>query len=135
MNATDVFNFLSSILREIATSASMSAAYDTWDNEFCRKEVKEVWYDIDAPLRRARNRTVTASEVLSLSKDQLLILGFYKWDDSGLILIPLYLFNYITDDEELICINGDKKIKGHGEVDLDVRRGCIAYGFLPEIKK
>ena len=57
-------------------------------------------------------------------------LNFGRWsDDSQLRLIPLYLWHCIANGEVLTCIDGKTKIKGLDEIDLDVRFGCIAYGF------
>jgi hypothetical protein len=71
---------------------------------------------------------LTTEELKQLDADELWDLGFNKFNDS-LILIPLWAFNYIKDGEVLYCIDGCKNIKGQDDIDLDIRFGCIAYGF------
>lgn len=121
--------FLQSVLKEIATRASMGAAYEkNWDADFARKEVVEAWKDSAGPMRKARNRKVTVEELKAIPVDTLRQLGFGGWDDS-LTLIPIWAWNYIADGETLTCINGGKATKGADDIDLDVRFGCIAHGF------
>ena len=54
-------------------------------------------------------------------------LGFRKWDESGLYLIPLWIINYLQPTK-VLCING--KEYDLSETDNDVRAGCIAYGLV-----
>ena len=118
-----------SILNEIAGAAAQSAAYDQWTPDFCKKELKEVWGNLESPMRRKRNITLTVLDLQNLPKDVLLLAGFCMWDDK-LLLVPLWIFNYIANGEVLTCINGRDVIKGTDNIDLDVRNGCTAYGFL-----
>lgn len=127
MNTQD---FLASVLLELASTAAQSAAYPQWTDDFSRKEVREVWSDQQAPLRKQRDRRVTVAQLREISKEQLRFLGFRTWDDSGLQLIPLWAFNYIADGEVLCCIDKAELRKGIDNIDLDVRGGCIAFGFL-----
>lgn len=121
--------FLQSVLKEIATRASMGAAYEkNWDAEFARKEVIEAWKDESASMRKARHRRVTVDELKALPVTALRQLGFGGWDEN-LTVIPLWAWNYIADGETLTCIDGNQHVKGKGNIDLDVRFGCIAFGF------
>lgn len=122
------FDLLKSALMNIAVKASMECAYQqNWSADFARSEVAEIWENsrdlIDG------KRDVTGSDILSLTSDQQHDLGFRMWDDDGPILIPLYAFHYIADGEELTSISGERLVKGSDDIDLDVRCGCIAYGF------
>ena len=58
------------------------------------------------------------------------ILVSADWSDDGptVWLIPLWIWNYIADNQELVCIDGSKTTD-KDLVDLDVRANCIAYGF------
>jgi len=57
------------------------------------------------------------------------IMGFAIWDEESekkhLLLIPLWLFNYLPDDRKLICIDGSEVEKK--DADNDIRMGCVAY--------
>ncbi len=120
--------FLRSVLRETATTAAQTAAYPSWSDEYSRKEIRECWADQDAPLRKQRQRRVTVAELLAAPRMTLLDLGFGNWDGE-LMVIPLWAFNYIADGETLTAIDGDTVVKGTDPIDLDVRGGCIAFGF------
>lgn len=128
----DTEDFLFKVLAELASTAASTAAYENWSDEFSRQEIREVWWDTPAPLRRLLGRTITISELREINKQILLNLGFRYWDTS-LICIPLWVYNYIRDGEVLISINGETKTKGQDEIDLDIRRGCIAFGFKPDL--
>lgn len=121
-------DYLSSVLTELATAAAMGAAYPSWKDDFARKEVREVWTDQGALLRRARYRRVTVAELDQMTPEARMRLGFGHWDEK-LTVIPLWVFNYIADGEVLTCIDGSQSVKGRDEIDLDVRFGCITYGF------
>jgi hypothetical protein len=135
-------NYLRSILSETASVAAQGCAYHTssnraengsyqsgWTADFAHKELNEVWRDLDGPLRRGRNRRITVSELKAIDQEDLYSIGFRRWDDK-LIMIPLWALNYIADGQCLINISGITTIKGTDKIDLDVRAGCVAYGFL-----
>ena len=124
----DTYDFLSSVLRELAGSAAMGAAYSSWSDEFARKEARMVWTDAEVPLRRPRDRKVTVAELSTMETTALRALGFGAWDEH-LTLIPLWAWHYIADGEVLTCIDGETSVKGRDDIDLDVRFGCIAHGF------
>ena len=68
-------------------------------------------------------------ELMKLDLRDLERLGFQRYcADSTLTLIPLWVYPCIPDRTILVHINGDKKIKGLDNIDLDTRGGCIAYG-------
>ena len=121
--------FMQSVLKEIATRASMGAAYEkNWDADFARKEVVEAWKDTPGSMRKARHRKVTVAELEAIPVATLRSLGFGAWDEK-LTVIPLWAWNYIADGETLTCIDGSQSVKGKDDIDLDVRFGCIAFGF------
>lgn len=120
-------SFLQSVLVEIASTAAQCAAYK-WSDDFCRKELREVWTDSGAALRKQRIERVTVADLRDISLADLLAIGFRKWD-GRLILIPLWALNYIAAGEELISISENTALSGSENVDTDVRAVCIAYGF------
>lgn len=58
-------------------------------------------------------------------------LGFQFWEeDSTLMLIPGYLYQFIPAGLELYNIFRDKKeYKNYTDLDNDCRFGCLAYGI------
>jgi len=122
------FEFLQSVMKELCCAAAMGAAYESWDDDFARKEVREVWADGERSMRRVRARKVAVADLKSFTNEQLFALGFGRWDDK-LRLIPLWAWNYIPDGESLTSISGEIIVKGSQHDDLDVRFGCVAYGF------
>lgn len=55
-----------------------------------------------------------------------------KWDDAP---DPLWLltpaeYERVPDGATLVCISGERKVKGTDYIDQDTRFGCIAWGFL-----
>lgn len=121
-------DFLSRVLLTIATNAAMGCAYPSWRDDFARSKVKEVWLDTPSPMYTSFNRRVTVAELKEVPAAQLLALGFCNWDEN-LVVIPLWVYNYIKDGEELVSIDDTVKIKNKDYIDLDVRFGCIACGF------
>ena len=119
MNAAERLN---SHLLHLASRASQGAAYPTWPDDFARKEVAEVWRN------QPQRWTVSIDDLKALSGETLDRLGFHIWRDD-LRLVPLWAFHLLADGEELESIQGDRKIKGVDEIDLDVRLGAIAWGF------
>jgi len=120
--------FLFSVLSELASTAAQTAAFPSWDDAFARKEVREVWRDEEAPLRRPRERRVTIEQISSIPQETLLRLRFTRWDET-LMLIPLWVFHYIENGEKLTGIHGVTETKTDKFDDFDVRGGCIAFGF------
>ena len=126
--------FLQSVLREIGTRAAMGAAYENWTSDYARKEVLEVWRDDRSVMRQPRDRKVTVEELSALPVSVLRGLGFAGWDEN-LTTIPLWAWNYIADGEVVSCIDGETAVKGKDAIDLDVRAGCIGYGFKTPVSE
>jgi hypothetical protein len=98
-----------------------------WSDEYCRKQAVEA-------LEKCRDYLLPGgwNEIIALPTKALLRIGFRTWDDSGLLLIPLWLWSLVPDGMELTCINGKKAVKGKDDINLDHRSGCLAYGFVPK---
>lgn len=72
---------------------------------------------------------ITKEELVRLSKDQFLDLGFRQWDEKGLRLIPIRLIPLLDPEMEVVSISDNKGLLK--DVDKDIRYGCIAYGVYP----
>lgn len=70
-------------------------------------------------------------DITDLNVEEMKELGFRKWDLTGLMLIPLWLFHFIDPELTVRCIdNTDVKFK---DADDDHRGGLLAYGVIPKL--
>lgn len=118
---------LSSILAEIVSVAVQGSAYESWDNEFARKEIDQAWKNESAPLRRKREIEFTVEDLRDIKEENLKILGFGKYKE--IILVPIWVYHYLKKGEILYSIAGQEVQVGSDDIDFDVRGGLLAYGF------
>ena len=111
-----------------ANKVAETVQYESWSDEFCRKEIKESTNEV-------LNYIKEYIDFECITREEAFELGFRKWseEDPNLYLIPLYLLPIIPVGTELISIFGKKIIYDGNNVDKDIRMGCIAYGI--EIKE
>ena len=74
---------------------------------------------------------IPAEEWKKLRIPQAKTLGFQFWEeDSNLMLIPGYLYQFIPAGLDLYCISGEKvQYESYEDLDNDCRFGCLAYGI------
>lgn len=140
-----------------ANKVAETTQYESWSDEFCRKEIKE---STDAFL----NTLSKCIDWNNLSEEECIELRFIRWSDDrdidkeiafvkhegtgkgtnevyiqqkveelertkGLWLIPLYLLPIVPMGTELTSIFG-KVVKYDGtNVNNDIRCGCVAAGI------
>ena len=77
---------------------------------------------------------IPSEEWLNLDIATAKLLGFAFWEeDSNLMLIPGYLYQFIPAGLELYSISGEKKqYESYNDLDNDCRFGCLAYGIYME---
>lgn len=112
---------------QLMNTIQMGISYSpNWSQEFSYKEVLDLHSHIKSQIPN-----ILEKHLKELTKEELLSLGFKKWDEDmpDLLLIPLWIYDLIPSGTELISIDGSKVVKGQDEIDLDVRFGCIAYGL------
>lgn len=119
------YEFLLMVRQEIVNRAAEVFCY-SWDYASSSKRIKEI---PDVFSKSDYFRKVDPNE---MTVDQLDSLGFKKWDDeSGLMLIPLYVYPFLKD--EFMCGSisdiAARNIKA-SEIDIDHRFGCLAYGVF-----
>ena len=119
------YDFLLMVRRAIVNRAAEVFNYD-WSDGFSSKRIKEI---PDVFSKSDYFRKVDPNE---MTVDQLDNLGFKKWDDeSGLMLIPLYVYPFLKD--EFMCGSisdiAARNIKA-SDIDTDNRYGCLAYGVF-----
>jgi hypothetical protein len=122
----EIIDKLNTIRRRVLNgAASCNEFKNSWSNGFVMKELAAClspnkgfgWEGISL---------IKQEELKNMSRDVLYSYGFGNWNDE-LILIPLWLVNFLDQSELVTSINGD--VTTLGECDKDVRGGCIAYGF------
>lgn len=119
----DIHLVMSKVANNLLNTIAMGKANESWSDNFSYSEVMETYHSI-------KDQLAEMIDFTKLSKDELVKLGFKKWNEnSESLLVPLWAFDLLEDGTELVCINGSKAIKGKDDIDLDVRFGCIAYGL------
>lgn len=96
----------------------------SWGSEFAFKYIQEI-PEAYQSFRFDPNQ-LTLNEMTSL--------GFRKWDESGLQLIPLWLFPYIQPGSVITNIFGITTTFS-GNEDKDNRLGLLSFGVIPRTSK
>lgn len=119
------YEFLLMVRQAIVNRAAEVFCYN-WDNTSSSKRIQEI---PDVFSKSDYFRKVDPNE---MTVDQLDSLGFQKWDeDSGLMLIPLYIYPFLKD--EIMCgsiSDTCSRLIKVSEIDIDHRFGCLAYGIF-----
>ena len=119
------YEFLLMVRQAIVNRAAEVFCY-SWDPYSSFKRIKEI---PDVFYKSEYFRKVDPNE---MTVDQLDNLGFQMWDDeSRLMLIPLYVYPFLTD--EFMCGSiSDKEacLMKTSDIDTDNRFGCLAYGVF-----
>ena len=97
-----------------------------WGPEFALKEVHRS-FSKEKDLGFAPVETLTIEEIKAVPRSKLYGFGFGNWDDTSLLLIPLWLVSFMEQDLEVTSISGKQSTLG--KCDKDVRGGCIAFGI------
>ena len=127
MRNNDTKTIMSNIGAILLNNIAEGKVYEKWSDDFKLKNTQEMYEKIKIQVKES------FPDLMDLPKEDLNALGFKSWDEEmDIVLIPLWAFDLIPDGTELTCIDGNKKIKGKTEIDLDVRFGCIAYGIVPK---
>lgn len=132
-----VVDYLYLIMFNMATKTAEISAYESWSDEFSRREARTVWSNVDDVMYAPFKRFITVSDLKTVERIDLVRLGFGNWDDNQW-LIPLWAYNFIAHGEELVSIMGNKARvgdldeRGKPKIDLDHRQGCIAWGWINE---
>ena len=110
-----------------ANKVAETVQYESWSNEFCRKENEVNTHMFLEELNEHINwDTLTREEARELR------FVVYSDDAPNLFLIPLYILPILPIGTELISINGNRIIYDGSNVDKDTRYGCLAFGIVIE---
>ena len=122
------FNLCKWIRKALLTRTGEVLCYKSWSNDYCVKNIREALTKLPA---MERFRLVDPND---LTLEETRDLGFGTWsDESGLMLIPIYLAPFLVDEFQGASINDEKvrTIKHKEKEDTDHRFGCLAYGVIP----
>ena len=112
-------------LTYLANRVSETTQYENWSDKFCRKEIKEASQKFVEEIKNHIDWN-------NLTEEDCKELRFGKWDEeSGIYLIPFYLFPIIPIGLKVYSISGDEIVNDGTNLDNDIRFGCIAYGIKP----
>ena len=99
---------------------SQSYFYENWDNDFSRKESKEIMKNFETAMKKldVDFNNLTAEECCALGCSE-------KY------LIPLYLFDVIPDGTKVIDIFEKEYEWDKSKMNNDHRGGYLAYMLIP----
>lgn len=112
----------------LANKLSESFVYDSWDDKTKVDELR-------LGFRTFYDEFKKHIDFTKLTVEEAKELRMKRWDDEmpDLWLFPLYLVPIIPEGLEITYISGEKGVYKPGEMDNDIRFGCVAYGI--EIKE
>ena len=115
----------------LVNKLSESFVYDNWDDKTKIDELR-------LGFRTFYDEFKKHIDFTKLTVEEAKELRFKRWssepeDPQNLWLFPLYLVPIIPEGLEITFISGEKGIYKPGEMDNDIRFGCVAYGI--EIKQ
>lgn len=115
------FNVVKNYKRMASNLVSEISSYENWSDEFCRKQVKELYAKLVEKFDGVDFTEFTVEELKQLD--------FQLWDENT-ILMPVWALDCLIDGTKVVSIDGQEitfdKSKG---LDKDTRFGCTAYGF------
>lgn len=115
------FNVVKNYKRMASNLVSEISSYENWSDEFCRKQVKELYAKLVEKFDGVDFTEFTVEELKQLD--------FQLWDENT-ILMPVWALDCLIDGAKVVSIDGQEitfdKSKG---LDKDTRFGCTAYGF------
>ena len=121
MDKQRYFNVMKNYKRMCSALIANISSYEKWSDEFCRKEIKDLYNKL---IKEFDNVDFT-----QFTLDELKEFDFKMWDENT-ILMPVWAIDCLPDGAIVTSIDGDEitfnKSKG---LDKDERFGCTAYGF------
>lgn len=110
-----------------ANKVAETVQYESWSNEFCRKE-----NEVNTNMFLEELNEHINWDTLTREEARELRFVVYSDDTPNLFLIPLYILPILPIGTELVSINGNRIIYDGSNVDKDTRYGCLAFGIVIE---
>ncbi len=118
------FTLCDGIRRNILMRASETIQYNSWSDEFCRKQMSDM-------VDMLKSREYDNIDPTLLSYQEMDDLGFGRWDgNSPMRLIPLWLLPFLIDQFFCADIGGKMCVRKKVDLDNDHRGGLLAYGVF-----
>jgi hypothetical protein len=121
MDKEKYFNMFKNYKTMCSNKVSDIVSYDSWSDEFCRSELKEIYVKLIKAFKDIDFAQFTIEELKTFD--------FQMWNDD-VILMPIWALDCLKDGTKLVSISGGEIIfnKERG-LDKDTISGCTAYGF------
>lgn len=121
MEKEKYFNVFKNYKKRASNLISDISSYDSWSDEFCRKEAKELYSELIKYFK--------GIDFTQFTLDELKSFDFSMWDDS-LILMPSWAIDCLETGTILYSIdNTTITVTDNKFLDKDTRFGVTAYGF------
>jgi hypothetical protein len=124
MTITDKLNTIRR--RVLNAAASVNEHKDSWSSESSFKELAS-GLSPNRGLGYEEISLITESNLRELDREVLYLYGFGNWDGK-LLLIPLWLINFLDPNMEVTSVMNTKSTLK--ECDKDTRGGCLAFGIF-----
>ena len=98
---------------------------DSWHNDFKVERLNEIYAELRLALRGLH------LDLHDMTKEDLMLLGCQPIK-SGLMLLPMYLYEGLPNGTELVTLSGKKCVVGVDKLNSDTRGGLLAYGVYPK---
>jgi hypothetical protein len=104
-----------------ATASDIVAFKNSWDDEFCRKEINRLYTLLMDEFKETDFTRFNEVELKELD---------FQWFDDDLICMPTWTLDCLQEGSEIWSINGKKIITLKSDsLSKDTRFGISAYGF------
>ena len=121
MEKEKYFNVFKNYKKRASNLISDISSYNSWSNEFCRDEIKDLYSEL---IKYFKDVDFTQFTI-----DELSEFDFSMWNDD-LILMPSWAIDCLSEGTILNSIDGTEIIVSDDkELDKDTRFGVTAYGF------
>lgn len=110
-------------IRSVILNRAAEVMNYNWGDDFSSQRIKEIPEKL--------SEQVESIDITQLTKDQMIDLGFGKWEENSKdFLIPLWLFPWLKSEIITKCIDGTKTLMKK-DMDTDHRYGLLAYSVYP----
>lgn len=107
-----------------------SLTYNVWSDEYRLTNIKDIFKHIKNWETKSDNSFKIDPSDLSL--EEMIEFRFYNYlEEKNIMLIPIWLFPFLSDEFECESILGTKHFK-LSELENKSKYGCLIYGVIPK---